>query len=78
MMENTELKIIWDFNIETEHMMVHRRPDFMVIEKKEKNALPIHTAIPGDIRVEERKGGRESDEVSVSHTRNEEAVTVEN
>ena len=45
------MKILWDINVETEHVTVHRQPDIVIFEKKEKNALPIAIAIPGDVRV---------------------------
>ena len=47
-MENKEVKILWDFNVETEHVIVHRRPDIVVLEK-EKKALLIDIAVPGDV-----------------------------
>ena len=53
-MENTEVKILWDFNVETDHVIVHRRPDIVVLEKKEKKALLIDIAVPGDVIVEEK------------------------
>ena len=49
------MKILWDFNIEIGHMIVHRQPHIVVLETKEKNALLIHIAIPGDVRVEEKE-----------------------
>ena len=54
-MENTEVKILWDFNVETDHVIVHRRPHIVVLEKKEKKALLIDIAVPGDVRVEEKE-----------------------
>ena len=48
----------------------------MILEKREKNALLIDiSAVPGD--VSRGEGGRESDEVSVSLARREEAAAVE-
>ena len=40
-MENDEVKILWDFNIEAEHVIVHRQPDIVVLHKKKKNTLLI-------------------------------------
>ena len=34
--ENTELKILWDINIETDHVIVHGRPDIVVLEKRRR------------------------------------------
>ena len=47
----------------------------VVLEKKEKNALLMDITVNSDVRVEEKR--RESDEVSVSRLRSEEAVAVE-
>ena len=55
MMENDEVKILWDFNVKSDLVIVHRRPDIVFIEEKEKNALLIDIAVPGDDRVEERE-----------------------
>ena len=54
MMEIDEVKILWDFNIEIDHVTVHRQPHIVVLEKKEKKALLIDVAVPGDVRVEEK------------------------
>ena len=54
-MENIEVKILWDFNVEADHVIVHRQPDIVVLEKKEKKALLIDIAVPGDVRVEEKE-----------------------
>ena len=54
-MENDEVKVLWDFNVESDHVIVHRRPDIVVLEKKEKNALLIDIAIPGNVRVAEKE-----------------------
>ena len=54
-MGNDEVKILWDFNVETEHAIVHRQPDIVVLEKKEKKALLIGIAVPCDVRVEEEE-----------------------
>ena len=50
-MENDDLKILWDFNIQTDHLIVHRRPDIVVVNKKESTCDIIDIAINGDTRV---------------------------
>ena len=75
-MENTEVKILWDFNVETDHMIVHRRPHIVVLENEVKNSLLIDITIHGDVRIEEKE--EESDEVSVSNERGVDAVTLGN
>ena len=57
-MENTEVKILQDFNVETDHVIVHRRPHIVILEKEEKNALFVDKnthSVPGDVRVEEKE-----------------------
>ena len=51
MMENTEVKIFRDFNVETDRVIVRSQPHIAVVEKKEKNALLIDIAVPGQLRV---------------------------
>ena len=43
---------IWDMNIQTDHVIEHRRPDIIVIGKDNKRALLIDIAVPEDARVE--------------------------
>ena len=49
--ESDEVKILWDFNIQCDHVIEHRRPDIVVIDKKEKSCQIIDIAVPGDLRV---------------------------
>ena len=55
-MENERVKILWDFNIQTDHQPTtnnqHRRPDIVIVYKKERKCQLIDIAIPGDSRVE--------------------------
>ena len=67
-MENDEVKILWDFNVESEQVIVHRRPHIVLLEKKEKNTLLIDVAVPGDVRVEEKRE-RKWRSISVSHAK---------
>ena len=50
--ETEEVKILWDFNIYTDQVIQHRRPDIVVMEKKERKCKIIDIACPGDSRVE--------------------------
>ena len=54
-MENTEVKILWDFNVETHHVIAQGQPHILAQEKKEKKALLIDIAVPGDVRAEEEE-----------------------
>ena len=48
--EDEKIKILWDFNIQCDHQIHHRRPDIVVIEKKSKTCQIIDIAVPGDKR----------------------------
>ena len=37
-LENETLKILWDFEIETDHLILARQPDFIIISKKRELA----------------------------------------
>ena len=47
-MENENMKIPWDFNIQTDHLIEHRRPDIVVVNKKNSTCDIIDVAVPGD------------------------------
>ena len=49
---------MWDFSIQTDHVVEARRPDLVVVDKKERTCKIIDFAVPGDSRIEERKKGR--------------------
>ena len=34
-LENEDYKILWDFSIQTDHVIEARRPDLVVVDKKE-------------------------------------------
>ena len=38
--ENDRIKILWDFNIQTDHVIQHRRPDIVVLYKNGKKVPP--------------------------------------
>ena len=41
-------KLLWDFNIQTDKLLEHRRPDIVVIDKEKKECILIGLAVPGD------------------------------
>ena len=53
--ENDGVKLLWDVNIQCDHIIAARRPDIKVINKQEKSCLIIDIAIPGDVRVHEKE-----------------------
>ena len=46
---------MWDFSIQTDHVMEARRPDLVVVDKKEISCKIIDFAVPGDSRIEEKE-----------------------
>ena len=46
---------MWDFSIQTDHLIEARRPDLFVVDKKERSCKVIDFAVPGDSRIEEKK-----------------------
>ena len=54
-MENEQAKLLWDFNIYTDHVIEARRPDIVVVRKDKKECQVIDIAVPGDLRVEDKE-----------------------
>ena len=44
-----------DFNIQTDHVIEHRRPNVVVLDKHEKMCHLIDIAVPGDSRVDAKE-----------------------
>ena len=50
--ENDTHKLLWDFNIQTDHLISARRPDLITINKKKKRICKIFdSAVPVDHRI---------------------------
>ena len=54
-LENENYDILWDFSIQTDHVIEDRRPDLIVVDKKRRNCKIIAFAVPGDSRIEEKE-----------------------
>ena len=54
-LENEDYKILWDFSIQTVHVIEARRRDLVVVDKNERNCKIIDFAVPGDSRIEEKE-----------------------
>ena len=50
-LENATHKILWDFEIKTDHLIPARRPDLVLINKKERTDQLVNFAVPADHRV---------------------------
>ena len=44
-----------DFSIQTDHVIEARRPDFVVVDKKERSCKVIDSVVPGHSKIEERE-----------------------
>ena len=49
------MKILWDFNIQTDKVIDARRPDIVVTNKDKQESWIVDIAIPGDLRVKEKE-----------------------
>ena len=52
-LENDSHKLLWDFNIQTDHLIPPRRPDLIIINKKKKERICkiIEFTVPADHRI---------------------------
>ena len=48
MIDNEQTKILWDFQIPTDKIVMANQPDVVVVDKEEKKAVVIDFAIPSD------------------------------
>ena len=53
-LENEDYKILLDFSIQTDHVIVGQRTDLAVVDK-EKSCKIIDFAVPGESRIEEKE-----------------------
>ena len=52
--ENEEVKVLWDINFQSNNMIEARKSDIIVIDKKERKGIIIDIALPADVRVGEK------------------------
>ena len=52
--ENEKSKILWDMNMQTDHVIEVRRPDMVVIDKAKNHWQIIDFAVPYGSRVEQK------------------------
>ena len=52
-LENNTHKLLWDFDVHTDHLISARRPDFIIINKKKKKRICkiIDFTVPADHRI---------------------------
>ena len=54
-LENEDYKILWDFSIQTDHVIEARRPDLIVVDKKVRSCEITDFAVRGDSRFAEKE-----------------------
>ena len=54
-LENDTHKLLWDFDIQTDHLISARRPDLIIINKKKKICKIVNFAVPEDHRIKLRE-----------------------
>ena len=54
-MENDKCKILWNFTIQTDHIIQARRPDIVLVNKQERTCQLIDVACPADRKVVEKE-----------------------
>ena len=52
--ENDSGKMLWNFTIQTNHVIEARRPEMVIIDKTKNECKIIDSACPFDSRIEER------------------------
>ena len=53
--ENDKAKVLWDFNIQTDHVIQACRPDIVAKDKELDHTWIIDIPVPGDARVEDKE-----------------------
>ena len=54
-LENKEVKILWDFTIKTERQLEHNKPDLVILKKKKKTCCIVDVTCPFDTKIDESK-----------------------
>ena len=50
-LENDTHKFLWDFDIQTDHLILARRPDLIVIKEKKRTSKIVDFAVLADHRI---------------------------
>ena len=49
--ENEEMKVLWDISDQCDNMIEARRPNIILINKKERKGIILNIAVPADVRI---------------------------
>ena len=50
-LENNTYGLLWDFDIQMDHLISARRPDLIIINKKQRACKIVNFAVPADHRI---------------------------
>ena len=50
-LENDRHKLLWDFDIQMDHLILARKPDLIIINKKKENCKIVDLAVLADHRI---------------------------
>ena len=53
--EDDDVKLLWDMNIQCDNVIEARRPDLVLVDKKKKSCVIIDITVPGDCRIREKE-----------------------
>ena len=67
-LENEDYKILWDFSIQTDHVIEIWRPDLVVVDKEERGCKKIDFEVPGERRIEEKEKDRKISRIGKGDT----------
>ena len=54
-LESDDIKLLWDFTIQTDHQVAHNKPDIVILNKKVKACTIVDIACPFDTRVDTKE-----------------------
>ena len=57
-LENATHKLLWDFNIQTDHLIPAKRPDLIIMNKKKRTCKIVDFAVPADHRIKLKECGK--------------------
>ena len=57
--QNEMQKLLWDFKRQTNHLILARQPDLIIINKKKRTCRIVDFALPADHRVKLKENKKE-------------------
>ena len=65
-LENDSHKLLWDFNIQTDHLIQARRSDLIIINKRKRICKVVDFAVPADDRINLKESEKEDKYVDLA------------